>query len=48
MNEQTDNGRTIVIWPPSTLWDGPRIRWWHQETCRIQIDNACTCRTEEQ
>lgn len=40
-----DRDRTIVIWPPSTLYPGPRIRWWHREHCTV-LTGKCTCTKE--
>lgn len=41
------DGKTIVIAPPSTLYPGPRIAWWHEEDCAIDTAKQCTCSTTE-
>lgn len=32
-------GDTVVMWPPSTLCEGPKVRWWHPGEC----GSGCVC-----
>jgi hypothetical protein len=40
--QTAEDGRTIVLWPPSTYRPEPRIRWWHPEECTV-LTGRCTC-----
>jgi len=41
-NQSRDRDRTIVVWPPSTAWPEPTIKWWHPEDCNV-LSGECTC-----